>query len=95
MPRVTYRSTSPYALTEQTSFYLSHLVPRGFVQSDTDKTMILKPEHHHRPDKLSSELYGTSTFWWVFMIRNMDKIKDPIYDFKVGLEIHIPPADAF
>jgi len=35
-------------------------------------------------------LYGTPKLWWVFVQRNMDVIKDPIYDFEPGTEIYLP-----
>jgi hypothetical protein len=28
--------------------------------------------------------------WWVFSIRNKNKLKDPIYDMKAGTKIYLP-----
>jgi hypothetical protein len=28
--------------------------------------------------------------WWVFVQRNMEILKDPIYDFEPGVAIYIP-----
>jgi hypothetical protein len=35
-------------------------------------------------------LYGTVKLWWVFAQRNMDVIKDPIYDMIAGTTIYVP-----
>ena len=34
--------------------------------------------------------YGTKDLWWVFAQRNMDTIKDPVFDFVAGVEIYLP-----
>jgi hypothetical protein len=39
---------------------------------------------------LAFDLYEDPKLWWVFVQRNMDTIKDPIYDFKAGTAIYIP-----
>ena len=40
--------------------------------------------------KLAQKYYGDPKLWWVFVQRNMEVIKDPIYDFVPGTKIYIP-----
>ena len=46
--------------------------------------------YRHRPDLLSYDTYGTTKLWWVFAQRNMDIIKDPVYDLVPGIKIYLP-----
>ena len=41
---------------------------------------------------MAYDLYDDQNLWWVFAQRNMDIIKDPIYDIEAGLKIYIPKA---
>jgi len=50
----------------------------------------IESQYNNRPDLLAFDLYGDAKLWWVFTQRNMDIIKDPIYDFVAGIEIKIP-----
>jgi len=43
-----------------------------------------------RPDLLAHELYNNTRLWWVFALRNPDQLKDPLGDFKQGVEIKLP-----
>lgn len=90
MAKVSYSKNSPYSKTTQTSWYLSHYVPRYVLKSDDDKPITISAKYEHRPDLLSYDIYGTVGYWWVFMKRNMDLIKDPIYDMKAGMTIYVP-----
>lgn len=58
-----------------------------------DETYIIGQEYDERPDLLASKLYNSSRLWWVFSMRNPDHLKDPIRDFKAGLEIRLPAAE--
>lgn len=88
-----YKSTSPYAKTPQTSWYLGILNRREINRDGTDREWTIQSKHHQRPDLLSFELYGTPDYWWVFMELNPNAIKDPIYDFNAGMIIYIPTRD--
>jgi hypothetical protein len=90
MSQVVYRPSSPYANTPQTSWYLDTYEPREIPRDGTDTLRVLATRYELRPDLLSYDLYGTPNFWWIFMILNPNEIKDPIYDFKVGLRIYTP-----
>jgi hypothetical protein len=55
-----------------------------------DETYVIGHGFDERPDLLAHVKYGNSRLWWVFSLRNPDLLKDPIRDFKPGLEIIIP-----
>jgi alpha-L-fucosidase len=55
-----------------------------------DFKYVIENQYRHRPDLLAFDLYGDPKLWWVFVQRNMDVIKDCIYDFEPGTVIFIP-----
>tara|TARA_B100001564_G_scaffold30311_1_gene22303 strand:+ start:154 stop:456 length:303 start_codon:yes stop_codon:yes gene_type:complete len=65
-------------------------VPRSLYDED----FIITQEFDQRPDLLSYKLYETSRLWWVFAMRNLDTIKDPIRDFKAGTKIKLPASES-
>ena len=85
-----YRQSSPYFLTKQNNLYLELLSIRPIPAETDDFKYKIENQYKHRPDLLSYDLYGTPKLWWVFVQRNMDTIKDPIYDFEPGVEIYLP-----
>lgn len=90
---VTYSNTSPYRRTPQRNFLVEYLdiaqLPN--IPADlSDELITISPQYHERPDLLSYKLYGRASLWWVFAMRNLDDIIDPIYDFQSGLEIFVP-----
>ena len=54
------------------------------------KSYTITNKYDQRPDKLAFDLYGNAKLWWVFAQFNQDSLKDPIIDFRAGLEIQIP-----
>lgn len=90
MAVVNYRSTSPYVNTNQFSWYLDILEFRAIPADGTDKIMRIEAKYNKRPDLLSFDEYGTTDYWWVFMIRNPDIIADPINDLLSGIDICVP-----
>jgi hypothetical protein len=97
MTNVTYNRGSPYYNTSQTTNYVGYLDYWGgkTIPATADDTLlVLDNKYHHRADKLSFDLYGTVQLWWVFMIRNPDVIKDPIWDFTSGITIYAPPKSS-
>lgn len=61
------------------------------VPAETDDFLYtIENRYEHRPDLLAFDLYGKPTLWWVFVQRNMEIIRDPIYDFKPGVQIYLP-----
>lgn len=82
---------SPYADTEITnSGFLNILKIRPVPKSDSDILYEITTAYTHRPDLLAHDLYGKKDLWWIFAQRNMDIIKDPIYDFTAGTKIYLP-----
>jgi len=84
-------SMGPYAKTQITnSGYLDILNPRPVPVGKNDVLWEITSIYTHRPDLLAYDLYGTKDLWWVFAQRNVDVIKDPIYDFVAGTKIYLP-----
>jgi hypothetical protein len=85
-----YKKSSPYYNTVQNNLYLELLTIRPIPAESDDFQYTIENQYRHRPDLLAYDLYGKSELWWVFVQRNMDKIKDPIYDFIPGMSIYLP-----
>ena len=80
-----------YANTDITpEGYLGVFVPQPIPVSIDDLQYTILPQYSYRPDLLAYDLYGTTDLWWVFAQRNIDILKDPIYDFVAGTRIFIP-----
>jgi len=84
------KATSRYTKTPEVEFYLDIWTPRTVPASPNDSLFELDPRYNKRPDLLSYDLYGTVDYWWVFAVRNMDTLVDPINDFITGTIIYIP-----
>lgn len=85
-----YGSASPWSTTPQNSLYLELLNIRPVPAEDDDYRYVIENQYKHRPDLLAYDLYGDSKLWWVFVQRNMQIIKDPVYDFVPGTVIYLP-----
>lgn len=90
MPIINYPNTSPYAATPQTPSHIGVYRHRDIPAANDDRTIVIDPKYNLRPDLLAYDLYGNPQYWWVFLVRNIDFIRDPIWDFKTGLEIVVP-----
>lgn len=90
MPFVNYTTESPYAATPQENWHIGRFKMRDVPPSGDDSYIIIDAKYNNRPDLLSYDLYGNPLYWWVFMVRNMDTIRDPIWDFTTGKEIVVP-----
>jgi alpha-L-fucosidase len=86
----TYDGSSPYYRTRPEGIYLDRLKIRPVPAEPDDFLYEIKSQYTYRPDLLSFDVYGTPKLWWVFMQRNMDTIKDPIWDFVAGTKIYLP-----
>lgn len=86
-----YKSSSLYYDTPQTNFALDIYQPRYFpFDDDADDVVMIEKSYERRPDLMSYDRYGSVAYWWVFMARNKDIIKDPVFGFTAGLEIYAP-----
>lgn len=93
MTKVTYGANSLYAETPQANQILEYLDfwNGEFVyNSNNDYVITLETKYNNRPDLLSQDLYGTTSWWWIFALYNPDSIQDPIYDMKAGISIRYP-----
>lgn len=89
-----YSDTSPWASTLTINReYLDILKIRPVPANDDDVLYTVQPQFTHRPDLLAYSVYGNSKLWWVFAQRNMDVLKDPVFDLEAGIEIYLPRAD--
>lgn len=60
----------------------------------TDELYTIDSRYDKRPDLLANDLYGTTSLWWLFALRNPDVIIDPLEDFTSGTEIFLPSTTA-
>lgn len=86
----TYAQSSPYKSTPQNNLYLELLEIRPVPAESEDFLYTIESQYRYRPDLLAYDLYGNARLWWVFIQRNMEVIKDPIYDFEIGKKIYLP-----
>ena len=93
MSVIKYASTSPYANTPQGVWHIGPYKHRPIPSHRADRQITVTLKYDQRPDLLSYDLYGSPMYWWVFMVRNMNVIRDPIWDFKTGIQIMVPSAD--
>lgn len=86
-----YTSSSPWNDTKiKNGQYLDQLKIRPVPAENDDILYEIQPQYTYRPDLLAYDLYGDYRFWWVFSQRNMDVLKDPVYDFVPGTKIFLP-----
>ena len=85
-----YESNSPWYKTPINANYLEIYSKRTIPAANDDITYEIEPQYSYRPDLLAYDLYGSSKPWWVFSVRNMESLKDPIFDFIPGLKIKLP-----
>lgn len=86
----TYSKSSPWYYTTQNQIYLEELRIRPIPAEPDDVDYVIQNRYQHRPDLLAYDLYGNAQLWWVFSQRNMNIIKDPIYDMEPGVIIKLP-----
>lgn len=85
-----YSKFSPYYYTKISGSYLDVIAFRNIPGQVDDVEFEILPQYEHRPDLLAYDLYGNEALWWVFAVRNKDKIKDPIFDLYAGQTIFLP-----
>ena len=89
-----YSSSSPWANTQYTRLgALDILRIRPIPAESDDAQYTIETQYTHRPDLLAYDYYGTVKLWWVFAQRNMDIIKDPIFDMRAGTTIFLPKPE--
>jgi hypothetical protein len=93
MAKATYSRTSPYYDTPTFGNFLDVMTYRAIPAKSTDTYYEIDSVYSRRPDLLASDLYGDSNLWWVFIVRNPNVLKDPIFDFTAGTRIYIPQKE--
>lgn len=89
----TYSKSSPYFSTGQFGQFLDVLEYRSIPKAASDVEYIIDAVYKYRPDMLAYDLYGDSSLWWVFVSRNPNTLKDPVFDFYPGQSIFIPKKE--
>ena len=89
----TYNATSAYYTTGYSQFFLDVMTNRAIPKESDDQLMLINQTYQYRPDLLAYDLYGDSSLWWVFAIRNPNTIQDPVFDFLPGATIYIPKKE--
>jgi len=87
------KANSPYYTTPIKDFYIDHWEKRNIPAQSDDQLITLEAKYDGRPDLLAFDLYGTPRLWWVFAVRNMDILIDPVEDMKAGVTIYAPAKD--
>lgn len=86
-----YTKTSPWNATSIVGKqYLDLLSIRPVPAEDDDRLYTIEEQYTHRPDLMAYDLYDDQNLWWVFAQRNMDTIKDPVFDMVAGVQIFLP-----
>tara|TARA_Y100001937_G_scaffold62670_1_gene85995 strand:+ start:438 stop:740 length:303 start_codon:yes stop_codon:yes gene_type:complete len=62
-------------------------------ESISDTSFRITEKYNMRPDLLAYDLYENVELWWVFALRNLEIIKDPLVDFKTGIVIKVPTKE--
>lgn len=85
------RTFSCYSSTPVTEAgYLDILEIRPVPAAGDDVIYEITTQYAFRPDLLAFDIYGKKELWWVFAQRNMDVLKDPVFDFMAGTKIYLP-----
>lgn len=90
MAKTFYAKSSPYYKTPVFDRQMGYFNKRNIPADINDITYEIEPQYAYRPDLLAYDLYGSAKLWWVFETRNIDSLKDPIFDFVPGLKIKLP-----
>jgi hypothetical protein len=86
-----YPTTSPWNKTGYTRLgALDILRIRPVPAESDDPQYTIEAQYTYRPDLLAYDYYGSAKLWWVFAQRNMDIIKDPVFDMRPGTTIFLP-----
>ena len=89
-----YPASSPYYATDVfNAKFLDVMMNRPIPMLASDVYFTISTPYEYRPDMLAFDLYNDSRLWWVFAQRNPNRLKDPLFDFKVGVGIYIPTLD--
>jgi hypothetical protein len=86
-----------YSATPVTDFYLDIAklpTAEELLKNKTAEIIVVDPKFEFRPDLLSYELYGNSSYWWVIALLNRTQLQDPIRDLQAGMVLRVLPKSA-
>jgi hypothetical protein len=89
--------SNQYSATSVNDFYLDKAkfpTAADLLRNKTAEIIVVDPKFEHRPDLLSYELYGNSSYWWVIALLNRTQLEDPIRDLKAGMVLQVLPKTA-
>lgn len=72
----------------RTGFYSKDLYKQNSTVRSDDIIWTIEPGFEYRSDLISTKFYGTSKYSWI--IEDLNDIKDPIKDLKIGLKLKMP-----
>lgn len=79
-----------YSNTESDATTLGIASVPSIPPSEDDEEYTVINKYHHRPDIMANDIYGSPKYWFVFLLRNMDRMEDPIFDLEAGMKIMVP-----
>ena len=90
-----YPATSPYQNTDIVNKkFLDFMNYRPIPSLPSDVLYTITEVYQYRPDLLAFDLYGDARLWWVFAVRNPNRLgPDPYFNFTAGTNIYIPTLD--
>ena len=90
-----YPSTSPYYQTDVINdTFLDFATYRPIPKLGSDVLYEVPAVYQYRPDLLAYDLYSDARLWWVFAVRNPNKLgADPYFNLVAGIQIYIPTID--
>jgi len=89
-----YEATSPWNRTTIVQGQFLDVLSIRPVPAEADDVLYtVQTQYTFRPDLLAYDLYGSEKLWWVFAQRNMDVLKDPVYDMVPGVKIFLPKGE--
>lgn len=82
---------SIYKYTPSNGFERGYFVPPEIPLDDTTDYYFEVPDgYNHKPGNMAHDLYGSAKLYWIFAYFNKEKIVDPIFDIKTGVQLRIP-----
>lgn len=90
-----YPRTSPYHETSVVEGkFLDVMKFRPIPKDPSDAVITITAVYENRPDLLAFDLYGDARLWWVFAVRNQNRLgEDPYFNFTAGTTIYVPRLD--
>jgi hypothetical protein len=86
-----------YSATPVTDFYLDIAklpTAEELLKNKTPEVIVVDSKFEFRPDLLSYELYGNSSYWWIIVLLNRTQLQDPIRDLQAGMVLRVLPRTA-